>query len=672
MKSLKSNVWDLVDQVLDDKSNQSIADDDSDSDDSKEIPPPIANLANFTPTTTIPSNKIPITKTGAFIPFDALQIPRPSDLAIHKAVRKIENYFTLKTMLFTGNFKQSKRCAVDKVKRRIIVPRFGVFEILDKKYGLQNYTTKSQLSAGLDIDYRLSSSVKPTHNQQLVLDYIMQEIFTADRVIRGSAGTVLNLEAGQGKTFVAIFLMNMLKKKTAIILHSTVMLKQWTDAFALCFPNLTIGFYYGEKKIQGDIMIMIIDSATSNTYKFGSEKRGTAVELSAIDFYNQFGLIVFDECQKYCNNFAARAFKHAQAPYMLGLSATPDENANGWDNIAMWEIGPVLTAAYLPGYKETKTNFRATVHRIMYYGPPEYTRQIINNFYKADGSAGITDNTSTISMILQDEARNKLIVNCVLECLKDEKLFTYVFADRRECLEKYRIMLRAAINYDAPIVTDDDEFTRLVGGASMEATAIAEAKSRVILTTYQYGAVGRSIVKMNALVFAVPRRSGMKQTVGRILRLGSDETVERQIYDIVDLKLKLKNQWSSRLKYYKSREFRVVEEKHTYETANALLPDGIVSVYTRPAVVNTRNTGRTRTTNTNTDKTTDRTTYTATGRPAAKSSTAPKSLVRTVKTAAETIPNPAEDKKKYSAAVTAMKKIDYSKLTASIMNKLQD
>ena len=522
------------------------------------------STACFTPTSdAIPPNKIIITKSGAFINFSDVQIKNSdqklsNELALMKAIRKIENYFTLKNIQIMGNFKQSKRCKVDKNKKRIIVPRFGIFEILNHKYGLDNYTTKSQIASGDAINYKLHDNIKMTHNQKLVIDYMLSNIYTKNRVALGSAGCVLNLEAGQGKSYLSAYLMSIFNKRTAIILHSTSMIEQWTKVLNQCYPESTVGVYYGKKKIKGDVQILIIDSALSDIFKFGSVKKGNYEELTAIEFYNTFGFIIYDECHQYANNFAGKVFKYAQTPYMLGLSATPDENANKFDPLYLWEIGPVLIANNIVGFRQTNNNFKATVHRIMYYGHPEYTRLIKN---------AITDMTSTsetISMIACDTARNKLIINCIADCLK-QNLYTYVFADRREYLEQIKNLLKENSEENSEIVTNDDEFIRLVGGAKANELEVAEVKSRVILTTYQYGGTGRSIVKMNAIVFATPRKSRMKQTVGRILRLGSDESIERHIYDIVDMKLKLKNQWNSRLKYYKSMNFTIVEKKYEYD-----------------------------------------------------------------------------------------------------------
>jgi superfamily II DNA or RNA helicase len=625
--------WDDLESNMDDK-----GDDNTNNSSDLDEESTVIDKYNYTPiSTSTPPNKILITKTGAFIKYSDISTADGSEISIAKAVKKLENYFTLHTKLITGNLKTTKRCTVDRKGRRIIVPRFGIYEVLNSRFGLTNYTTKSQLSAGQDVVFELNEAIKLTHNQTLVAKHIMKNIYTKQRVALGSAGLILNLEAGQGKSYLAAYLMSVIKKRTIIIVHSTSMIEQWTKVLNICYPDLSVGLYYGKKKKLGDVMLLVIDSASSEVFKFGSEKKGTYQEIPAIDFYNQFGFAVFDECHEYCNQSDGKVFKYAQTPYMLGLSATPDENANKWDKIAWWSIGPILCADELTGYQETKTNFKATVHRIMYYGHPDYTRHILN------AKTGTTSTSETIGMITSEETRNKLVIKCILDCM-DQKLYTYVFADRREYLEQLKELLKEATAQDAAIVTSDKEFIRLVGGSSNQDLEDAEVKSKIIFTTYAYGGTGRSIIKMNALVFATPRKSKMKQTVGRILRLGSDETIERQIYDIVDMKLKLNNQWHTRLKYYKSRSFVVEESKYTYDWETKKELEGLKKgKVVSKAVVDTDSNKAV-----NADNSID------------------VDIEETNKELAEL------ESKKSKEAKKTLKKLDYSGLSLSIFNKLKD
>ena len=70
------------------------------------------------------------------------------------------------------------------------------------------------------------------------------------------------------------------------------------------------------------------------------------------------------------------------------------------------------------------------------------------------------------------------------------------------------------------------------------------------MTTYPYSSTGVSIDKMDSLILATPRKSKMTQILGRIFRLGGDQSVKRFIVDIVDNKITLKSQYSARKKVY--------------------------------------------------------------------------------------------------------------------------
>jgi hypothetical protein len=512
-----------------------------------------STIVNYLPTS---SNKnIVITKNGAFIKFEYFNI---SDaIKLHKVVKKIENKFTLSTKLITGRMKSIKSCKVDKKKERIVVPRFGIFEILNSKYGLSGYSTKSQIKSGEDAEYKWHG--KLSANQELVVEVILDKYYTDKHVRRGSAGVILNMIAGHGKSYVASYLISKIQKKACIILHSSSLIKQWERVLRLTLgPDVSIGYYFTGKHILGDIMIMIIDSATHNEFKFKKDK--IINTYTALDYYNQFGFIIYDECHTYANKFCLKALKIAQAPYMLGLSATPDENTNGFDPLVWWEIGPLLDASAIPGYETETTNFKAVVHRVMYYGPPKYTKHLTTEMT----DTVITNNAATINMICEDEIRNSLVIDCVVKGL-NLGLNMFVFADRREYLTNLQILLRDTMHVEGEVMENEKDYIRIVGGATDDDLANAEIESKVIFTTFPFMGTGKSIPKMNGLVLAHPRKSKMKQYINRIFRMGSDINIERHIWDICDMKLKCGNQWSTRKKHYDSVGYKILTEKVKYE-----------------------------------------------------------------------------------------------------------
>ncbi len=81
------------------------------------------------------------------------------------------------------------------------------------------------------------------------------------------------------------------------------------------------------------------------------------------------------------------------------------------------------------------------------------------------------------------------------------------------------------------------------------------------MTTYQYSGTGVSINKMNAIILATPRKSNMKQIMGRIFRLKSDASITRDIIDIVDNRICLKSQYYTRKKTYINDLHAIIEDK---------------------------------------------------------------------------------------------------------------
>jgi hypothetical protein len=521
--------------------------DESDTASGEKRPTDYQETVNYTPEG---DSTIIITKSGAFIKFEYLS---SNIITAIKTATKIDNYFTLRYKTVTGHIQQLKCAKIDKANKRIVVPRFGVYEILQDKYKLDNFTTKSQIVKGDKPNNKFTWQGVQTENQKLIATEILNTYFTPERVSLGSAGVIVNLEAGQGKSYLAAYLISVIQRKTAILLHSTALIEQWAKVLKNAFgPDVSIGYYYGKKKVDGDIVILIVDSASSSEFKLNNEI------VPAITFYNRFGFIIIDECHTFANKMALKALRSAQAPYMLSLSATPDENIQGYDAAVWWSVGPVLNANDVPGYVSTADDFTADVHRVMYYGPKEYTKVIINP------NTELVSMSSMINMLCTDKYRSQLVIDCIKEGLK-LNLFIFVFADRREYLAELRTLLEEQTNEKSEILESNDDFVRIVGGAKPGDLEQAEVKSKVIFTTYQYMGTGKSVVKMTGLVLATPRKSKMKQYINRIFRLGSDMNIKRHIWDICDMKIKLNAQWRKRREHYVTKKYNIITTKVDYD-----------------------------------------------------------------------------------------------------------
>ena len=401
-----------------------------------------------------------------------------------------------------------------------------------------------------------------------------------------------------GKTFCAMNIINRLQYKTLIIVPNTYLLNQWIQLLTKFFPNNKIGQYYGKKKEDGDIIVAIINSLVNDEFIFDevelpyqkcmNEKcknkakynfedielpgycnkhklksmmiiKSKKIIKSYYDFFKEFGFIILDESHIYCTDSFKVIYNRFQSAYMLGLSATPDERNTKCDIISHLNIGKVLKADEIEGYKKDDVKFNATVKLIKYNAPDEYINTHINETTKMICVPKIIED------IVNDEFRNKLIIYQLIE-LFHLKLNIFVFSERRSHLEHLYELFNNIIGEDTkdnisiPELNINNNIV-LYGNSSDDDIVTAKTNSNIIFTTYAYSSTGVSINRMTALLLTTPRRSKAIQIIGRIFRLDENlNHLHRHIIDIIDNKSVLKNQVYERMKAYKDREC-IIEKK---------------------------------------------------------------------------------------------------------------
>jgi len=167
--------------------------------------------------------------------------------------------------------------------------------------------------------------------QQVIHDHFMEEIFKPDATdaeSRLNSGAVLVLDTGRGKTYTAGAMIRTLGVKTLVIAHNGGGLEEWEKMLA-CYPNLKVGYYSSKKKVDGDVVIMVINSAMRDDFKF----KKAVEKISKNNYFKQFGMVIFDEIPCYLSEKRRKLFWGTNFKYVLGLTATPDENLNDWDPI---------------------------------------------------------------------------------------------------------------------------------------------------------------------------------------------------------------------------------------------------------------------------------------------------------------------------------------------------
>lgn len=419
----------------------------------------------------------------------------------------------------------------------LTISRFSLF-LYNQQYPdnpLVNFTKLAEINEGNVINIQ-TNNIKLSNIQRQIKKSIIK-IFNKDVF---ENGVYLKLNAGQGKSYVAASLISSIKKKTLIIVHRRSIIDQWAKVINAAFPNTTVGYYYSNKKVDGDIIIMVNRSCLQKTYTINNKT------MTRTEYYAQFGFVIVDEAHECASKQMQSILKYVQTYYILALSATPITKV--YDKGLLFEFGQILDCNHL--LEEEKNEFKVSLNKVEYYGDDIYTEHHTNE------ALGTTNIAKTLNMLVEDPKRNETILNILTNELKDSSRFIYVFSDRRDHLLHLNNTLieytaKNELNYKSDLCTNEDEFLRLVGGASSDEMHKAETKSRVIFTTYAFMGTGKSIPKMNTVILTHPRRNKIEQFIGRILRLGSDYSIVRKIYDIVDMKLSLSRQYSVRQLYYK-------------------------------------------------------------------------------------------------------------------------
>ncbi len=427
------------------------------------------------------------------------------------------------------------------------------------------------------VTIRAQLYLKLFDNQQLIIDYLCTNIFTAARLADGTATGILNLLAGMGKTFVAAAMIARLNLRTLYIVPTRPLAVQAVKDIRACLYDDTrpeaqpaeqvlVGLGKPGRK-RGDPASIVKNQAVTVMVINSALKR-------PVEFFKGYSFVILDEVHTYCSDQRRQIFGKACARAMLGMSATTEDRQDGFDIIAHKELAfdQIVRADDIPGFTYEEVEFDCRAKVIYYSGPESHTRNLKH---------AATDTLFVHYMYNQyidDPYRTQLAVTELIQLydwtgLNAEGNVTrhhiYVFAEEvdilRKALEHMTAGLRARQRED--IVAEfavDFGLEMFTGGLKDNEIAIITGRGRVLFSTYPFAGTGVSITKMTAMLFLTPRKAKMKQILARILRRGSDITIPRILVDIVDSKTALRCQAAQRKLTYDFYGFRIENHKVRY------------------------------------------------------------------------------------------------------------
>jgi superfamily II DNA or RNA helicase len=480
-----------------------------------------------------------------------------------KQISTIEKELTVEFVKVLGTKYFSKTSRLHKTiisgqNQWMSVARFsGVKNILQKHNPNVTYKYVNKITVGSRIEKDFAPGVDLFDYQQICYDYLMNNIYNAENIVRGSASCIFVMDTGLGKTLYTLAFVEHFALKTLIILPSKAGLLDWIKEISKVFPALTIGQYHSTCKKDGDIVIMIIKSALKDKFTFGK-----ATAIDRYEYFKTFGLVIFDEIHDLATEGNQEIFWQLNRQITIGITATPDERADEMDIVYYKHLGKVIRARDIPGFKTEHIAWKGHVKIIKYKGPAQYTEKLTN-------ALGWTDTVSMCKQLATDPYRNKLIMEEIYELYRNG-YYTFIFAEHCNILRYFEDQL---VNSATPFISEGSDVIKYMGGATAEDKENAETYARIVLTTFQYGKQSVNIKKMTAIVFATPRRNKMRQILGRVLRKGSDESIVRQIIDIVDAETPLKSQLTDRKKIYAEKKFSIQAITKSY---TAITLDSVV------------------------------------------------------------------------------------------------
>jgi hypothetical protein len=512
--------------------------------------------------------------------------------AAYRATRKA--YVATRETLTVPRIKAAPLLSI-RVKGRLLLDGVRAQAAMPPAAGAEVPADNRPLPPPRRIDEERLEPAQPLYDyQEAAVDHLCGDAgpFGAASIAAHTGVVYLQMDTGLGKSRVGCAVVARCGEPALIVVPTAAIGEQWIDEFKILFPLMRVALFHnppkGSRKVPPgplthDVVIIII-----NTFR---DKEP--------EFMKNYGTVILDEAHEYHSPQNSRALWLAQTHVVLGLSATPEERPDGLDKYVHLHLGPVLYPKAIPGFDVNAVNFRGEVRVVEYAGHPEHC-------VTATTPAGTMSAILTIGNIVKDPARVRLVAAEVArlyrlhETAPPEELArlglgprpvssatpkhptgevrrhgVFVFAELREALPAIRDALSRLVGAENILVPELEDAEMKVapipvsilrGGAKAGAVNDARAaRSHVVLTTYGFSRRGISLPDMTALVLATPRRNGSTQVLGRILRRGSDESIVRQIVDIVDTRTGLKGQIADRRKVYKAKNYELTKASATWE-----------------------------------------------------------------------------------------------------------
>lgn len=361
------------------------------------------------------------------------------------------------------------------------------------KYDRIPYTKKSDPKKYRDQDKVITESLKLLREKNIVF---------------------LCLPCGFGKTTIGCYLSHILKLRTVILCHSSIVKKQWEEEL-INYSDVSAEFVKRKKLNRDcDIHIMGILKASNMNRK---------------EFQN-VGLLILDEAHICSITAFQKTLLLFQPKYLIALSATPERSDGLHKTFKTYFDGAMIKRIEKKDFTVYKynTGIPPTIKYVMYKG-----RQVPHW-------------TTLTNSLAYNKIRQQMIID--LACKQKEK--TMILSNRdEECTNVYNSLNKKY--YDDEIQMRPYLFTRNAEKPPKDTDIIVAAMKK--------GGVGFDDPDLKVLIITTDSKD-VRQFEGRL------RTANSTIYDFVDKYSTLEKHWGERKKWYerKGAEIRIKHPKRGY------------------------------------------------------------------------------------------------------------
>jgi len=288
--------------------------------------------------------------------------------------------------------------------------------------------------------------------------------------------------------------------------------------------------YSGSKQWDKEIVITTWQSLNNN-----------------LDKISNYGCIIVDECHSAKAHVLKEILSHSyNSNYRIGFTGTMHQHTlDNWNTKSY--LGPILKE-YSSGFLAEKGYIaKCNVHFI-------YLNY--NNDYSNKWNA---DYNEAKEIIFNDEFRLNFIYNLVNSLDHNVLLLVGLVEKEGKLLESY-------LNKLSMLVEGQKTVKFLSGKDNVEERELwrkkcMHSKNIALIATYGIFQQGINIPNLKYIIFASPFKSKIRvlQSIGRSLRKHADKEKGSQIFDIIDNTKYFKSHGESRLRFYDSEGFNVIE-----------------------------------------------------------------------------------------------------------------